>query len=572
MLEQLQIDNLALIDHLEISFTAGMNVLSGETGAGKSILIKALDLLLGEKAGVELVRRDAEEGQVSALFSLSEPAGRLPALQAAGGAPDGQLLVRRTFQRGGRSRVWINGQLASLSVLGNCLRPLLSISNQHETQALLNPARHPGFLDRFAGLADDADRLQRLFLDLEGLLRERRSGQEKDRKREELAALWQYQVEEIRQARLTAGEEGTWRQKREVMRQAEKIWEKVQQVQDLLSESDSSLSNLLARAVEGLRQAAQLDPTLEPQVRELRDLGIPLKEVGLTLRQYLSGLVFDSRALEEVEDRLQLIQRLCGKYGPDTAAILAYLADLERRLEERDEDSQKLKGLEQAIEAQRRHCLALSEEISLRRREAARQLSGRMEKELRELGLADCLFEVVFEPQQPGPGTDPALVYGERVLTAEGLEKGQFFLAPNRGEGLRPLARIASGGELSRILLVLMGVLSQEGAVETVIFDEVDAGVGGGLGEKVGRKLKELSRDRQIICITHLPQIAVYADTHFQVVKKTRGQRTLTGIRLLSEEDRIRELARMLSGSEGSAPTLALAREFLQRARGRESG
>ena len=174
-----------------------------------------------------------------------------------------------------------------------------------------------------------------------------------------------------------------------------------------------------------------------------------------------------------------------------------------------------------------------------------------MEKELRELGLADCLFEVVFEPQQPGPGTDPALVYGERVLTAEGLEKGQFFLAPNRGEGLRPLARIASGGELSRILLVLMGVLSQEGAVETVIFDEVDAGVGGGLGEKVGRKLKALSRGRQIICITHLPQIAVYADTHFQVVKKTRGQRTLTGIRLLDENNRIRELARMLSGTRG---------------------
>jgi DNA repair protein RecN (Recombination protein N) len=195
-----------------------------------------------------------------------------------------------------------------------------------------------------------------------------------------------------------------------------------------------------------------------------------------------------------------------------------------------------------------------------------------METELKEIGLADGLFEVVFEPPPPGPGTDPELVDGERVLTAAGLEKIQFFLAPNPGEGLRPLARIASGGELSRILLVLLGVLSQEGGVETVIFDEVDAGVGGSLGEKVGRKLKQLSRGRQVICITHLPQIAVYADRHFQVSKKTQARRTQTDIRLLSADDRIRELARMLSGSSPSAATVALAREFLQKARSAEAG
>ncbi|MBI5585921.1 MAG: DNA repair protein RecN [Deltaproteobacteria bacterium] len=572
MLEQLQIDNLALIDHLEISFSAGMNVLSGETGAGKSILIKAVDLLLGDKAGGEMVRQGAEEGQVSALFSLPETAGGAPFRQPFGGAPDGQLLVRRTFQRGGRSRAWINGQLSSLSVLGNCTRPLVSISNQHETQALLNPARHLAFLDRFAGLEDLTDRLRKIFLELGRLLQERKRRAEQGRQREELVALWQYQADEIRQAQLTAGEEAALRQKKEVLRQAEKIWEKVQGVQEILTEADTSISNMLARAGDGLRQAAQLDPTLAPQVQELKDLGIPLQEVGLALRNYLSGLVFDSRLLEEVEDRLQLIQRLTGKYGADTAAILDYLADLERRLEERDEDSQKLKELAQAVEEKRRSCFALSEELSLRRRQTARELAGRIEGELKALGLADCRFEVGFEPQQPGPGTDPDLVYGERVLTTEGLEKIQFFMAPNPGEGLRPLSRIASGGELSRILLVLMGVLSAEGSVETVIFDEVDAGVGGGLGEKVGRKLKDLARDRQVICITHLPQIAVYADTHFQVLKTTKAQRTRTDIQRLNENDRIRELARMLSGSSSSASTIALAREFLEKARGPGSG
>ncbi|MCU0579071.1 MAG: DNA repair protein RecN [Desulfobacterota bacterium] len=568
MLEQLQIDNLALIDHLEISFTAGLNVLSGETGAGKSILIKAIDLLLGEKAGAEMIRREAEEGQVTALFSLPEPYAGLPGLPAAVEAPAGQLLVRRTLPRNGRSRVWINGQVSSLALLGNCVRPLISISNQHATQALMNPVRHLEFLDRYAGLSEQSARLQRQFLGLERILRERKAMQERGRQREELAALWQFQAEEIRQARLTAGEEADLRQKREVLRQAERIHEKVRQVQEILTESDASLSTLLARAAEVLRQAAQLDPALAPQVRELKDLAIPLQETGLTLRHYLSGLVLDSRVLEEMEDRLQLIQRLSAKYGADTAAMLDYLADLECRLEDREEDNQKLKQLEQSVDEERRRCFALSEELSRKRREAARKLSGLLEGELRGLGLADCQFEVVFQPQQPGPGTDPDLVYGEQVLTAEGLEKAEFFLAPNPGEGLRPLARIASGGELSRILLVLMGALSREGSVETVIFDEVDAGVGGGLGEKVGRKLQALARDRQVICITHLPQIAVYAAGHFQVLKKTKGPRTLTDIRLLTEEERVQELARMLSGSQTSASTIALAREFLQKARG----
>ncbi|RPH89945.1 MAG: DNA repair protein RecN, partial [Desulfobacteraceae bacterium] len=556
MLELLQIKNLALIENLDIAFGPGLNVLSGETGAGKSIIIKAVNLLLGTRATAEVIRQGTEEANVSALF-LRDSRDAVPPGPDFSGDP--QVLLRRSIQGAGKSRAWINGQVAGLNQLAQQTRTLISISNQHEYQTLLNPNQHLSFLDRFAGLEDLRRQVTDGYEELVGQVRLLERLREEARQRNELLDLWNFQIREIRQAQLKPGEEQDLRRRKEVMRQAGKIWEKIHQAQEILDGSDQSLSNLLGRVKELIRSVAVIDPTLETSRQALDSLGAELSEIGIALRQYGQGLIFDPRTLEEVEDRLQQFQRLAGKYGPTAEAILDYAAALEGKLKELEDGSQRRSALVQAVENRRRTLFEISEDLSVRRRESARCLVRLVEEEFKELGLSGCRFEIQFTAPSSDPKTESVFAYGGRLLTPEGLEKGEFLLAPNPGEGLRPLARIASGGELSRILLVLKGLLSQGGGTETLIFDEVDAGIGGSLGEKVGRKLKQLARIHQVLCITHLPQIAAFADSHFQVLKKVKAKRTFTEIKALNEEERLLELARMLSGTSPSESTKILA-------------
>jgi len=567
MLELLQIQNLALIENLDIAFGPGLNVLSGETGAGKSIIIKAVNLLLGNKATAEVIRQGTEEANVSALFLMEarDPRNAGPPRPEFSGEP--QLLLRRSIQGAGKSRAWINGQVAGLNQLAQQTRTLISISNQHEYQTLLNPNQHLSFLDRFADLDDLRRQVREGYEELERQVRLLERLQEEARQQNDLVELWNFQIQEIRQAQLKPGEEQALRRRKEVMRQAEKIWEKIHQAQEILDGSDHSLSNLLGRVKELVRSVAVIDPTLEPSRQALDSLGAELSEIGIALRHYGQGLIFDPRTLEEVEDRLQQFQRLAAKYGPTAEAILDYSASLEGQLKALEDSSQRRSALEQAVENRRRTLFEISEGLSVRRRESARRLIRLVEEEFKELDLSGCRFEIQFTLPSFDPKTESVFSYGGRLLTPEGLEKGEFLLAPNPGEGLRPLARIASGGELSRILLVLKGLLSQGGVTETLIFDEVDAGIGGSLGEKVGRKLKQLARIHQVLCITHLPQIAAFADSHYQVIKKVKAKRTFTEIKALNEEERLLELARMLSGTSPSEPTKILAGELLRKSR-----
>ena len=567
MLEMLQIHNLALIENLEIGLGPGLNILSGETGAGKSIIIKAVNLLLGSKATTEVIRQGTEETEISALFLLEDPPSSEDGRRTPEASEDQQVLLRRTIQGGGKSRAWINGQVVPLGQLAQQARTLISISNQHEYQTLLNPNQHLFFLDRFAGLEDLRNQVKEGYEELERQVRTLERLKEEARQRNDLLDLWNFQIQEIRQAHLKPGEEQDLRRRKEIMRQAEKIWEKIHQALEFLEGSDHSLSNLLARVKELVRAVAVIDPTLEPSRQALDGLGVELSEIGIELRRYGEGLVFDPRTLEQVEDRLQQFQRLAAKYGPTAAAILDYLAGLESRIKEQEDSSQRREILEQTVEKQRRSLFEISEGLSARRREKARHLVRRVEEEFKELGLADCRFEIQFTAPPADSKTEGLFSYGGRLLTPEGLEKGEFLLAPNPGEGLRPLARIASGGELSRILLVLKGLVSTPEGMETLIFDEVDAGIGGSLGEKVGRKLKQLARFQQVLCITHLPQIAAFADSHYRVLKKIKAKRTFTEIKVLNEEERVMELARMLSGTAPLEPTRSLAGEMLRQAR-----
>jgi DNA repair protein RecN (Recombination protein N) len=567
VLDQLQITNLALIDQVTLSFSKGLNILSGETGAGKSIIVKAVNLLLGEKSSPDTVRQGAEEARVEALFSLP-PDHPLQDLIGSLGLPtEEQILVKRTIQAGGKSRAWINGSLTNQSTLGRVSRSLIGISNQHEYQSLLNPVQHLFLLDRFAGLLNLREEVQTRFDLLENHIKSWQELTHQKQMRKNQKELWLFQAQEIQQADLRSGEDQVLQQRRKVLQQAEKIWEKIHQAGQILSEEEHSCLTNLSISKDLVRSAAAMDISLQPRFQDLETLQWQLSEIISGLQEYLSRLVFDPQILEELEERLDRIQRLTAKYGPTIEEVLSYRDQIEKNLKESEDLGFRQKELEKEIKNGRKLLYEASLDLSKKRKKAALELSAQAESQLKGLGMGDCQFQLVFSPAAREGETGENYRYEETLLSRTGIEKGEFYIAPNLGEGLRPLARIASGGELSRILLVLKGLLSRQDSLETLIFDEVDSGIGGSLGEAVGRKLAKLSQTHQVICITHLPQIAAFAESHFRVSKETRAQRTQTKILILDEGEQVEEMARMLGGASSSVKTVSVAREMLSRAR-----
>jgi DNA repair protein RecN (Recombination protein N) len=567
VLDQLQITNLALIDQVTLSFSRGLNILSGETGAGKSIIVKAVNLLLGEKPSADTIRQGAEEARIEALFSLPEDHPLHDLLDSLGLPVEEQVLIKRTVQTGGKSRAWINGGLTNQSTLGRVTRSLIEISNQHEYQSLLNPVQHLFLLDRFAGLLPLREEVQSQFDFLENLIKTWQALIQEEQKRKSQIDLWLFQAQEIQQTHLRSGEDQELQQRRRVLQQAEKIWEKIHQAGQALSEDEHSCLTALSLSKDLMRSAAGMDPSLQPLFQDLENLQWQLSEIISGLQEYLSRLIFDPQILEQVEERLDRIQRLTAKYGPTVEEVLGYGTQIEINLKEDEDLDVKRKQLEEEIQTGRKRLYETALALSRKREKAALELSARVETDLKGMGMGGCQFQVVFSPAGYDRETEENYRYEGISLSRTGIEKGEFYIAPNLGEGLRPLARIASGGELSRILLILKGLLSEQDSLETLIFDEVDSGIGGSLGEVVGWKLSQLSQAHQIVCITHLPQIAAFAETHFQASKEVRAHRTQTKILLLQGEDQAEELARMLGGSSSSPKTIAMAREMLSRAR-----
>ncbi|OGP51274.1 MAG: DNA repair protein RecN [Deltaproteobacteria bacterium RBG_13_43_22] len=567
MLDQLQIVNLALIDRVTLSFSNGLNILSGETGAGKSIIVKAVNLLLGEKPSPDTIRQGAEEARVEALFTLTPDHSLQGLLESLGLPAEEQILIKRTVQPGGKSRAWINGSLTNLSTLSRITRSLIGISNQHEYQSLLNPVQHLYLLDRFAGLLPLREEVQNQFSFLEERIHAWQELKDQEQKRKSQKDLWLFQAQEIQQADLRSGEDQELQQRKRVLLQAEKIWEKIHQAQQTLFEEEHSCLNTLSLSKDLIRSVVSIDPSLQPLFKEVDTLQVHLMEIITGLRDYLSRLIFDPQILEQVEERLDRIQRLTAKYGSTVEEVLDYGEQIEKNLKEGEDQVYRLKGLEDEIQAGRKRLFETSMDLSRKRKKAALDLTSRIEEQLKGLGMGGCQFQMIFSPGVNEQEADENYRFEGTGLSRTGIEKGEFYIAPNLGEGLRPLARIASGGELSRILLVLKGLLSDQDSLETLIFDEVDSGIGGSLGESVGRKLSQLSQTHQVVCITHLPQIAAFAETHFQLFKETRARRTQTRIRLLQEEEQVEEMARMLGGSSSSAKTVSVAREMLSRAK-----
>lgn len=564
MLVHLGISNFALIEHAEITPGQGLSIFSGETGAGKSIIINAINLILGARASADLIRTGADEATVEALFTLPENTGVQALLEDMGFPFDGELLVRRSIFREGRNKIFVNGVMATLAMLAKLGPVLVSISGQHEHQQLLRPDNHLYLLDDFAGLTADRQRYNAKLQTCRNLRRqaaETRSAVIEMEKREELN---RYQFEEIEAASLAEDEEEELVRERRRLQNAGNLLKMSAETYHRLYERSDSILAQLAYCRKQLERGADLDPALAPLLDTLLEVDARLEDVAFALRDFQNTIPLEPERLTQVTDRLEQIHQLKRKYGRSIKDILLLrdtLAKVSEDLEQRRNEAARLK--ERADECMGELSLQAAE-LSELRRESARKMESQMEKELRMLHMEGTRFTVAFQAPTPLEGNPVEGTARNGHLPMDGLDQVEFLLAPNTGEGFRPLAKIASGGELSRIMLALKTLLAQSASVETVIFDEVDAGISGATAQIVGEKITALSRYHQIICITHLPQIASQGSSHFLVRKDLVGSRTQTSILPLDPESRVKEIARLLAGREITPHALAHAKEMLK--------
>ena len=553
MLADLRIRNLAIIEDLEIGFAPGFNVITGETGAGKTILMRALGLLLGERGGADLVREGAREAEVEALFTGPTIGAALAAAREAPptddadvGAESDELTIRRVIAAG-RQRAYVNDRLVTTGRLAALGEHLVHVYGQHEHHTLLKPESQRDILDTVGELGPLTVVMRarhRELVDLEERLRLVREGSASLAARRELLA---YQARELARVTLQPGEAAELERERELLRHAERLRAAAVEAEQALYAGDAAVLDTLGRLASRLAGLASIDPELGEAARLLGEARPALEEAALRLGARARAIAADPERLECVEERLAHIQRLARKHGCGADELIERRAAAERELAELEGGADPAE-LERRVAGAAAAAWEAADTLSAARRTAARALGKRITAGLRTLALAGAEITVALEPLAAGPATPPAQRRGEQTLSPSGAERVVFLFAPNRGEPPRPLARIASGGELSRVMLALKAATAGASEVPTLLFDEVDAGIGGGVAEVVGRKLAQLARGRQVICITHLPQIAACADHHFVVRKRPARGRTRSSAERLSDAERVEELARMLGG------------------------
>ncbi|MGE5838509.1 MAG: DNA repair protein RecN, partial [Deltaproteobacteria bacterium] len=506
MLVQLTISEFAIIGHLEIQFKPGLNILSGETGAGKSIIINAVNLILGGRASAELIRSGAEEARVEALFHIPLPSPVSLVLEEMDIPFQGELLIKRHLSREGRNRIVVNGSMATLQMLARLGQMMISISGQHEHQRLLKPENHQAFLDDFSGLVEERESLRRAFNEHQALKERRDALKREILEREDRQDLARFQREEIEKAALRPGEEDKLEAEKKRLVYAEKLLEEVREVYGLLYERDHSVLSGLSQSMRKLEKGADLEERLKAIVKTLASARAEIEDSAMELRELQRGIVMDSRRLEEVEERLQLIRKMKRKYGASLEEILLRKDRLAEQMDTLDQSREELGRLESRIEEAEKVLVSKAVLLSRRRRQAAGRFEDCVKDEFGLLSLGGTRFEVQFldSAESLKAGREELM----QRLRADGLDRVEFMISPNVGEDLKPLSKVASGGELSRIMLAVKSILARSSSVETIVFDEVDSGIGGATAEVVGDKLRSLAEYHQILCITHLPQIA----------------------------------------------------------------
>ncbi len=553
MLRELRITNLALIEELRLSLEPGLSVLTGETGAGKSIILQAIHLLAGGRAAAGWVRTGAEAATVEALFELSGHHDELRAQLADMGIEvEDDLIIRRQIEAKGKSRFYLNGALATAAAVGEAMEGLLSVASQHDHQRLLVPRYHLDFIDAVGNLGAARQGMALAYEAWLAARAEYEALRDQERDKEQRRDFLTFQCQEIGEAALVPGEDEELAVERDRLKSSDELIRLGQMSHEALAEE---VVAQLAMVRKHLEQMAGLDPSVAPLADEVAGSSYQLEESVVGLSRYLDTIPNDPARLDEVTARIDLLQRLKRKYGPTLDEVIAFGEQAQQELERLESMEAQLMVFGQQMAA----CEAVVREkalaIGATRREVAGELENRVREELASLCFAQAAFAVQFHD------TPHDLDH----LTRLGWDRPEFVFSANPGEPLKPVAKIASGGELSRLLLALKCLLAKQDQVETVIFDEIDAGISGKAAEAVGRKIKELAAHHQVLCISHLPPIAAAADAHFLVAKAVHHERTQTSVAPLSQEERVDELARMLAGDSITEKTLAYAQELLAR-------
>jgi DNA repair protein RecN (Recombination protein N) len=552
VLTLLRIGGFALIDELELPFGPGLTAITGETGAGKSILVEALGLLRGGRAGADVIRTGRDEARVEAILELPAGSSARARLVADGREVEDGLVVRRVIARGGRGRAHLGGGLATAADLAATVAGLIDIASQHDQQSLTDPESQLAILDAFAENQSLRDEMGAAYAARTAAASVLASFAADARARGEREDLLRFQLGELEAARPAPGEDEALLAERERLKGAERFFAATARGEETLYAGDGAVAERVAGVVRDVAPLGALDPALAPLVERLTDAQAAIEDVARDLGRYARGIRSDPARLAEVEERLFLLQRLCRKHGGTVADLAEKQASVRAELAELGSFEEGLAARQAAVAAAEARAAAAAEALGTSRRKAAATLEKRVGAVLRELGFAAARLPVAVEARELGPS---------------GADRVRLLFAPNPGEEPRPLARIASGGELSRVMLAVKQALARTDEVLTYVFDEVDAGVGGGTAEVIGRKLKRLAAERQVIVITHLPQVAAFADAHVRVTKTAARGKTRVEIARLAEAERPAEIARMLAGDAPSAQATAHAEEMLRNAR-----
>jgi DNA repair protein RecN (Recombination protein N) len=563
MLTALRIRNFAIIEEASLSFGPGLNVLSGETGAGKTIIMTALGLLLGGRASPEMVRTGAKEAVVEAIFELEGEAPPSDAEQWLSENNPRELLIRRVIAEGGRSRVTVNDSMATVQTLARLGEALVEIYGQHDQQTLLQRESHLHILDRHARLDADLAAYRERFQHARELQGRLRDLERREAERTERLEIARFRAAELERAGIRPGEDEELIAARNVLANATRLAAAATDSEQALYGGETAAVDTIATAEAKLAEAAALDPTLSAPLELIAVARANLEEAARALSAYAGRIEADPARLEELETRLQELTRLKRKYGGTLDSTLEALTRAQAEIAELETLDENRAALEAERATLLDDLIVRARDLSARRNRDAKELKRRMEAELKTLGMRSAVFATRFGPL---PVSDDAICRDGVALGPDGSDTVEFLLAPNLGQPPLPLAKAASGGELSRVMLALKRLEAQRRGVATVIFDEVDAGIGGAVGAIVGRKLKELARFHQVLCVTHLAQIAAFAGSHFVVEKEERRGTTRSRVAMIETSDRPAEIARMLGGDTASDKFLRAAHELIDRA------
>ena len=534
MLEQLSIKNVAVIDSLDVTLKDGMTVLTGETGAGKSIIIDSINMILGSRTNKELVRHGTDRAEVQAVFSADDATAKL--LEKNGiECEDGTIIISRRVTSDGKSTARINGTIVTLSTLREIADRLINIHGQHDDQALLTPSKHVSFLDAYAKCAPELERYKALYAECRKVSRELDGLLTNEQEKLQRSDLLSYQIDEITAAKLTPGEEESLKEQLSLLENAEKISVNAEKTYAYLYDNPDGMSayDLISSAVDAMSEISELSDELRSAYGSLTGAMYSIEDAAREIRDFGEGIEFDEQALNDAEERLDLINRLKRKYGGSVEDILAFCEKAQTELDGITHSGERADELKAKLGELKSRLKTAAQALSEKRRAAAQKLQSEIEAALHELNMEKALFSVQVAPGKYSPN---------------GADTVEFMIATNPGEDLKPLAKIASGGELSRVMLAIKSILAKTDSVGTLIFDEIDTGVSGAAAQKIADKLKDIGSSKQVICISHLPQLAAAADNHFLIVKDVEGELAKTTLLELDTEGRVRELARIVGG------------------------